>query len=345
MEACVSASTQQAFPYSRSKTAKTGLTLCQQKMGGLTPDFKQQGDRDAARGITPDSTPSGKNQTPNQDFGKGEGDRGITRGDTAQPAAIGKNTTKNPGWESSDRGDRGTALQKNEGVGGLPNQQDTPPKTKGEELLSTPSAPSTFTQTQTQQGKQGAIGTDQSSPTATDRPDRLLRIDEWVFKLSQAANRNGTTYEAVKGLGVPDDLRPEIFAALTVSVKERLKGLRQEFEWRIPQDIEKWREAIATWPVLDANTLNAQRQQFDLWSQCLLGIGNWVEKINKSGLFDLAASVYSRAIELASDKSEPLVDSEVTKAELKPTQLNLLPDVQPPPASENRFAPESEDWF
>jgi hypothetical protein len=76
-----------------------------------------------------------------------------------------------------------------------------------------------------------------------------------------------------------------------------------------------------------------------------LGIGSWIESIDKSGLFDLAASVYSQAIELASDKSGPLVDSEVTNADLKPTQLNLLPDVQPPPASENRFSPESEDWF
>jgi hypothetical protein len=146
-------------------------------------------------------------------------------------------------------------------------------------------------------------------------------------------------------LGVPNNLRPEIFAALTVPVKERLKRLREEFERRIPQDIQKWRKAIATRSVLDANALNAQRQQFDLWNQCLLGIGNWVEKINKSGLFDLAASVYAPAIELASQKFEPLVDSEATKADLKPTQLYLLPDVQPPPTSENRFAPDSEDWF
>ena len=178
-----------------------------------------------------------------------------------------------------------------------------------------------------------------------ERPDRLLKIEEWVSQLSQAANRDGTTYEAVKGLGVPNNLRPEIFATLTPSVKERLKGLREEFERRIPQDIEKWRKAIATWPALDANALNAQWQQFDLWSQCLLGIGSWVEKIDKSGLLDLAASVYSQAIELASEKSEPLVDSGVTNTELQPQQLNLLPDFQPPPHSENRFAPESEDWF
>jgi hypothetical protein len=173
----------------------------------------------------------------------------------------------------------------------------------------------------------------------------LLRIDEWVSQLSEVANRDGTTYEAVKGLGVPNNLRPEIFAVLTPPVKERLKGLREEFEGRIPQDLQKWKEAIATWPTLDANALNAQWQQFDLWSQCLLGIGSWIERIDKWGLFDLAASVYSQAIELAREKSEPRVDSEVTNTELKPKQLNLLPDVQPPPASENRFAPESEDWF
>jgi len=217
------------------------------------------------------------------------------------------------------QGDRGTASLTNERVGAVPNQQDAPPPKRGEELPSTPIYP--------------------------DRPERLFGIDEWVSQLSQAANRDGTTYEAVKGLGVPNNLRSEIFAALTPSVKERLKGLREEFERGIPQDIEKWRKAITTWPVLNVNALNAQWQQFDLWSQCLSGIGNWVEKIDKSGLFDLAASVYSQAIELASEKSKPLVDFEVTNAELESKQLNLLPDVQPPPASENRFAPESEDWF
>jgi DNA primase len=219
----------------------------------------------------------------------------------------------------NQQGGRGTASLTNERVGDVPNQQDAPPQKRGEDLPSTPSCPAS--------------------------PDRLFGIDEWVSQLSQAANRDGTTYEAVKGLGVPNHLRPEIFAALTVPVKERLKGLREEFEQRVPQDIEKWREAIATWSALDANALNTQWQQFDLWSQCLLGIGNWVEKIDKSGLFDLAASVYCQAIELASEKSELLVDSEVTNAELQPKQLNFLPDVPPPPASENRFAPESEDWF
>ena len=173
----------------------------------------------------------------------------------------------------------------------------------------------------------------------------MFRIDEWVSQLSEVANRDGTAYEAVKALGVPNNLRPEIFAALTVPVKKRLKGLREEFERRIPQDIEKWKKAIAAWPALDANALNAQWQQFDLWSQCLLGIGNWVKKIDKSGLFSLGASVYAQALELVSEQSDALVDSEVTNAKLQPKQLNLLPDVPPPPASENRFAPESEDWF
>jgi hypothetical protein len=269
-----------------------------------------------------------------------------------------QNLTQNQWFEASDQGDQGdqgTTPLKNEGVGDVPSEQDTPPKKRGEELSSTPIAPIApiaFTQTQMQQGNKGVIRADQSTPIATDHPDhpdRLLRSDEWVSQLSQVANRDGTTYEAVKELGVPNNLRPEIFAALTVQVKERLKGLREEFERRIPQDIEKWRKAIATWQTLDANTLNAQWQQFNLWSQCLLGIGNWAERIEKSGLFNLAASVYSQTFELASEKSDGLVDCEVTSVNVEvtnePKQLNLLPDVQPPSASENRFTRESEDWF
>ena len=320
----------------------------QKTLGGITPDFSQPNDRDIVGGLTPDSTPIGKNTAENQDFGKYKGDRGITRGDTPQSAPIGKDTAQNQWFEASDRGDRGdrgTTPLKNEGVGGVPKQQDTPLKKRGEELPNTPIAPIASSQTQMQQGNQGAIGADRSTPICPDRPDRLLGIDEWVSQLSEVANRDGTSYEAVKELGVPNNLRQQIFARLTVPVKERLKGLREEFERRIPQDVEKWKKEIAAWPALDANALNAQWQQFDLWSQCLLGIGNWGEKIKKSGSFDLAASVYSQALELASEKFEPLVDCEVTNAELQPKQLNLLPDVQPPPASENRFAPESEDWF
>lgn len=262
-----------------------------------------------------------------------------------------QNITQNQWFEASDQGDqgdRGTTPLKNEGVGEVPTQQDTPLKKRGEELPSTLIAPIASSQTHKNQGNQGVIRADQSTPNAKDHPDlpeRLLRIDEWVSKLTEVANRDGTSYEAVKGLGVPGNLRPEIFADLTVPVKERLKGLREEFERRIPQDIEKWKKAIATWSALDANALNAQWQQFDLWSQCLLGIGNWAESIQKSGLFSLGTSVYAQALKLVSEQSEALVDSEVTNAELKPKQLNLLPDVQPPSASENRFAPESKDWF
>jgi hypothetical protein len=258
---------------------------------------------------------------PIPDF-KQQSDRGTAGSDTAQSAAIGKNIAQNQGFggsEQRDRGERGTASLTNERVGDVRNQQDAPLQKRGEELPSTPSYP--------------------------ERPDRLFSIDEWVSQLSEAANRDGTTYEAVKGLGVPNHQRSEIFAALTPPAKERLKGLREEFERRIPQDIEKWNKAIATWAALDVNALNAQWQQFDLWSQCLLGIGNWAERIDKSGLFSLGASVYAQALELASQQPEAVVDSEVTNAELQPQQLNLLPDVQPPPASENRFAPESEDWF
>ncbi|MEG4195894.1 toprim domain-containing protein, partial [Microcoleus sp. S36a_D3] len=227
-------------------------------------------------------------------------------------------------YQQGDRGDLDTASLTNERVGDVPNLQDTPPQKRGEELPSTPLAPA--------------------------RPDRSLSIGEWVFQLSEAANQHSTTYEAVKELGVPNHQRPEIFAALTPGVKERLKGLREEFERRIPQDIEKWKEAIAAWSALDAGALNAQWQQFDLWSQCLSGIGNWVERINEAGLFDLGASVYARSLELASEKSEALGDLAVTNTELEitnpePKQLNLLPDVQPHSEHHNRFSPKSEDWF
>lgn len=221
----------------------------------------------------------------------------------------------------NQQGELGTAPLTNERVGDVPNLQDTPPQQIGEELPSTPVYPA-----------------------------RSLSIDEWASVLSEAANRHGTTYEAVKGLGVPNHQRSEIFAALTPSVTERLKGLREEFEKRIPQDIEKWREAINTWSVLDAGALNHQWQQFDLWSQCLSGIGNWIERIDKSGLFDLGASVYARSLELAAEKSEVLEGLAVTSAEAtvtnpEPKQLTLLPDIEPLSVSENRFAPESEDWL
>ena len=101
---------------------------------------------------------------------------------------------------------------------------------------------------------------------------------------------------------------------------------------------------------LDVDALNHQWQQFDLWSQRLLGIGNWVERINEAGLFDLGASVYAQALELASEKSEGIGDLEATNAEAElinpePKQLNLLPDSQPHSDHQSRFSPESEDWF
>lgn len=311
----------------------------QQKMGGLAPDLNQNNDQ------------------------------GITGGDTTQSTLICKNTTQNQEFEASDQGDQGTTSLTNKRVGDVPSPQDTPLNKRGEELPSTPIAPIASTQTHTPQGNQRVIRGDQStliSPDHPDHRDRLLRINEWVSLLSEVANRDGTTYEAVKGLGVPNHQRSEIFAALTPQVTERLKELRKEFEGRIPQDIEKWREAIAAWSVLDADALNHQWQQFDLWSQYLLGIGHWVERIDKSGLFDLGASVYSQAIELASEKSEVLVDMEVGNADpstpfdfvqnkplstsievtnAQPKQLNLLPELQPPLESENRFLSESEDWF
>lgn len=295
----------------------------QQKRELLTPDFNQQGDQ------------------------------GTTRGDTTQSTLISKDTTQNQWFEGSDQGDQGdqgTTPLKNKGVRVVPTPQETPLKKRDEELSSTLITPIGANQTHTPQGNQDVIRADSSTHINPDYPDRLLSIDEWVSKLSEAANRDGTTYEAVKGLGVPNHQRSEIFAALTPSVKDRLKGLREEFERRIPQDIEKWRKAIKTWLALDVDALNHQWQQFDLWSQCLLGIGNWVERIDKSGLFDLGASVYAQAIELASETSEIVVDLEATNAEAEltnsePKQLNLLPDSQPPSNHQSRFAPESEDWL
>jgi len=277
--------------------------------GGLLA-FEEWSEQQKMGGLIPDLTQ--------------QGDQGITGDVTTQSILFSKNIMQNQGFEGSDLGDQGTISLTNERVGDVPHQQDTPPQKRGEKLPSTPIYP--------------------------DHPERLLSIDEWVSQLSEVANRDGTTYEAVKGLGVPNHQRPEIFAALTPSVKERLKGLREEFERRIPQDIEKWKEAIKTWSVLDADALNYQWQQFDLWSQCLLGIANWVERIDKSGLFDLGVSVYAQALELATEKSEVFGDSAITNVGLEitnsePKQLTLLPDIEPPSVFENRFAPESEDWF
>ncbi len=256
-----------------------------------------------------------------------------------------QNITQNQEFVGGDHGvwsTRDTTSLTNERVV-VPNQPDTIPDPRGEELPNHSIDPSASTHTPMPQGNQGANGGERSTPIETNRFESSFGIDEWVSELSQVANRDGTTYEAVKGLGVPDNLRPAIFAALTPQVTERLKGLRKEFEARILKDVQKWREAIATWSVLDAETLNTQWQQFDLWSQCLLGIGNWVQRIAQTGLFELAASVYSQAIELGTEESEALIDAAGTNAE--PKQLNLLPEFQPPLESDNRFLSESEDWF
>jgi hypothetical protein len=238
--------------------------------------------------------------------------------------------------------------QEIEGVRVFPSPQHSPHQT-GEKLDSALNTRIYPTQTHTQPEIDGALGASRCTPISCNRPDRSPAIDEWVSQLSEVANRDGTTYEAVKGLGVPDNLRPEIFVALAPPVKERLKKLREEFKGRIPQDIQKWREAIATWLTVNADALNSQWQQFDLWSQCLLGICNWVERIAASGLFDLAASRYSQAIELASGKSETVVSVELPNADepanIEPKQLNLLPIFQSLLGSENRFSHESEDWF
>lgn len=185
------------------------------------------------------------------------------------------------------QGDLGTPPT-NEGVGVVKSQQDIPLHQKGEELPDTPVASVAPAPTQAHRGNWGTIG-------------------KWASELSELASRDGTNYEEMKGLGVPNHLRPEIFAALAPPVKERLKRLREEFEGRIPQDVGKWRSAIANWSTLDAGAVNAQWHQLDLWSECLFGSGNWAEIIAASGLFELAASVYFQAIQLAVGEAEPQV--------------------------------------
>lgn len=142
----------------------------------------------------------------------------------------------------------------------------------------------------------------------------------------------------------------QVFAALTPQVKERLTKLRKEFEQRIPEDTQRWIGIIETWwGSVGADVLNAQWQQFDWWTQCLSGIGNWVERIAASGLFDRAASRYAQAIELAlgTVAAEPIGETNA-EAPIAPKQLDLLPDfIQPKPSADtdNRFSPNNENWL
>ena len=253
-----------------------------------------------------------------------------------------QNITQIQKFEDGDPNHQDTNSANNQGVG-VPSLQNTIPHQTGEELPHHPIDPSASGQSDPNPANQTVNRVERSIPISPERSEGLLGIDEWVSELSQVANRDGTTYETVKELGVPNHLRPAILAALTPQVTERLKDLREEFERRILKDVQKWREAIATWSALDAEALNSQWNKFDLWTKCLSGIDNWVERITASGLFELAASVYSQAIELAIEESEALVDVEITNTE--PQQLNLLPDIQPSLESDNRFSSESEDWL
>ena len=170
-------------------------------------------------------------------------------------------------------------------------------------------------------------------------------IGDWVVQLSEVAQQQGVRYEAVKELGVPESLRQQVFSALSPDVKERLTELRKEFEQRIPQDTQRWIGVIETWSAqIGADVLNAQWQQFDLWSQCLSGIGNWAERIVASGLFDSAASRYAEAIELTLGVVPAEANSE---SNIEPKQLDLLPGFKPKPSADtdNRFSPDSENWL
>jgi len=147
---------------------------------------------------------------------------------------------------------------------------------------------------------------------------------------------------------VPESLRQQVFSALSPEVKERLTELRGEFERRIPQDVARWRGIIETWSAeVGEDTLNAQWQQFDRWSQCLSGIGDCVERIVASGLFDNAASKYAQAIE-GTVEAQPLGVETNTESPIAPKQLDLLPDfIKPEPSADtdNRFSPDHENWF
>ena len=176
------------------------------------------------------------------------------------------------------------------------------------------------------------------------------KLGEWVVQLSEVAQQQGVRYEAVKELGVPEPLRQQVFSALSSDVKKRLTELRKEFQGRIPEDTQRWSGIIETWSAeVGEDTLNAQWQQFDLWSQCLSGIGDWVERIVASGLFDRAASRYAQAIELAlgTVAAEPIGETNA-EAPIAPKQLDLLPDfIQPKPSADtdNRFSPNNENWL
>lgn len=189
------------------------------------------------------------------------------------------------------------------------------------------------------------------SAASIDDTERSKLIGDWVVELSQVAQQQGIRYEAVKELGVPESLRQQVFSALSPEVKKRLTELRKEFEQRIPQDTQRWIGIIETWwGSVGADVLNAQWQQFDWWTQCLSGIGDWVHSLKASGLFDRAASKYAQAIELAlgTVAAEPLGVETNTESPIAPKQLDLLPDfIKPEPSADtdNRFSPDHENWL
>lgn len=338
--------------------------------GGLLAFEEFWSDRNTLRGLTLASNPIVKNINSNPlasdtpQYGKTnlqqgfesftQGDRDKTMGNTPHFIPIAQNTTQKSHFEGrdrDDRDDRDATSQKNEGVGVFPAQQTTPPN-KREELLDSipivPIASIDIAGIHTGERDEGVNGGDRDTSMSPDRLDRSKLIGEWVVQLSELAQQQGVRYEAVKELGVPESLRQQVFAALTPQVKERLTELRKEFEGRIPQDVVRWIGVIETWSAdVGADVLNAQWQQFDLWSQCLYGIGDWLERIAASGLFDSAASNYARAIELAhaTVAAEPLGEPN-TEAPIAPKQLDLLPDfIKPEPSADNRFSPDSENWL
>lgn len=344
--------------------------------GGLLAFEEFWSDRASLGGITPDSAPIAfnslggqtihsallaQNTTQNQGLnGYQPNDRGITGGQTIHSAPIAQNTTQNSQFEDGDRGDRGdrgTTPPKNEGVGMVPSQQTTPPYKTEEKLDSTPIASVGNHGIHTAQGDEEVSGAEQGTSISPDHPDHpdclnnlecTKSISDWVVQLSEVAQQQGVRYEAVKELGVPEPLRQQVFSALSSDVKKRLTELRKEFQGRIPEDTQRWSGIIETWSSeVGEDTLNAQWQQFDLWSQCLSGIGDWVERIGASGLFDNAASKYAQAIELTlgTVTAQPLRVEPNPEAPIAPKQLDLLPDFKPDTSADNRFSPNNDNWL
>ncbi|MCC3544137.1 MAG: hypothetical protein JGK21_28145 [Microcoleus sp. PH2017_22_RUC_O_B] len=143
-------------------------------LGGLTLDSAPIASNGLG-GLTVHSAASAKDTTQNQGLnGYTPNDPGTAGGETVHSAPSAKNT-QNQAVEGGDlfyRGDRGTAPQKNEGVGVVPAQQATPPQKREELFERTPTDPESEGQIHTGQGG-GVSGDGRGIPTDRDLRDRF----------------------------------------------------------------------------------------------------------------------------------------------------------------------------